>query len=436
MSQDEARKSAIAKAGRRLMPFLCLCYAVNFLDRVNVGFAALAMNDDLGFSPAVFGAGAGIFFAGYILFEVPSNLLLQKFGARIWIARIMISWGVLAIAMAFVSGERNFYVLRFLLGVAEAGFFPGIILYLTYWFPARERARIVSMFMAAVPLATMVGGPVSGALLEMHGLLGLKGWHWLFIVEGLPAVILGVIALRFLDDRPEDARWLRSEERHALSATLAEEAKTARAVGYAELREALTRPRVLALGLLYFCIVIGFYGVSFWMPQVIQTYGLDPLRIGFLTAIPFFFAAIAMVLWGAHSDRTGERIWHVALPLLVAGAAFAWSASTLPLWLLIVALTLATAGTYAAIGTFWALPTSILTGTGAAAGLALINSIGNGGGLLGPPVIGVIKQETGSFTAALLFLAGALVLGAVVALAFGYATQTPKKSPVVSRESG
>lgn len=421
MSQEEARKSAIAKAGRRLIPFLCLCYAVNFLDRVNVGFAALAMNDDLGFSPTVFGVGAGIFFAGYILFEVPSNLAMQKFGARIWIARIMISWGVLAIAMAFVSGETSFYVLRFLLGVAEAGFFPGIILYLTYWFPARERARIVSLFMAAVPLATMVGGPVSGALLEMHGLLGLKGWHWLFILEGLPAVILGVIALKFLDDRPEQAHWLTREERAALAGTLAAEAEATRKTGYAGLGQALTRPRVLALGFLYFCIVIGFYGVSFWMPQVIQTYGLDPLQIGFLTAIPFFFAAVAMVAWGAHSDRTGERIWHVALPLLIAGAAFAWSSSALPLWLMMLALSLATAGTYAAIGTFWSLPTSILTGTGATAGLALINSLGNTGGLVGPPIIGAIKQHTGSFTAALLFLAGALVLGAVVVLLFGKA---------------
>ena len=368
MSQEEARKSAIAKAGRRLIPFLCLCYAVNFLDRVNVGFAALDMNQDLGFSPSVFGAGAGIFFAGYILFEVPSNLAMQKFGARIWIARIMISWGILAIAMAFVSGETSFYVMRFLLGVAEAGFFPGIILYLTYWFPARERARIISLFMAAVPLATMVGGPVSGALLEMHGLLGLKGWHWLFIIEGLPAVLLGVIALKFLDDRPEQARWLNKAEREALASTLAAEAEATRQTGYAGLGEALTRPRVLALGFLYFCIVIGFYGVSFWMPQVIQSYGLHPLEIGFLTAIPFFFAAVAMVLWGAHSDRTGERIWHVALPLLVAAAAFAWSASTLPLWLLMVALTVATAGTYAAIGTFWSLPTSILTGDGCGGG--------------------------------------------------------------------
>ena len=424
MSQDEAARSAIGKAARRLMPFLCLCYAVNFLDRVNVGFAALSMNEDLGFSPSIFGAGAGIFFVGYILFEIPSNLALQRFGARIWIARIMISWGIVAACMALVSGTTSFYLMRFLLGVAEAGFFPGIILYLTYWFPARERARIIALFMAAVPLATMIGGPVSGALLELHGVGGLKGWQWLFIVEGLPAMILGVIALKFLDDRPEDASWLSKKERQALGNMLAAEAKATRDVGYAQLGQALTRPRVLVLGLLYFCIVIGFYGVGFWMPQVIQTYGLAPLKIGFLTAIPYFFAAIAMVLWGAHSDRTGERILHVALPLFFAGAAFAWSAFTGPLALTLAALTLATVGTYAAIGTFWSLPTSILTGTGAAAGLALVNSLGNAGGLVGPPIIGVIKQETGSFTAALLFLAGALVLGGVVALLFGHAART------------
>ncbi|MCJ7527710.1 MAG: MFS transporter, partial [Methyloceanibacter sp.] len=303
MSQDEATRSAIGKAARRLMPFLCLCYTVSFLDRVNVGFAALSMNEDLGFSPSIFGAGAGIFFVGYILFEIPSNLALQRFGARIWIARIMISWGIVAACMALVSGTTSFYLMRFLLGVAEAGFFPGIILYLTYWFPARERARIIALFMAAVPLATMIGGPVSGALLELHGVGGLKGWQWLFIVEGLPAMILGVIALKFLDDRPEDASWLSKKERQALGNMLAAEAKATRDVGYAELGQALTRPRVLVLGLLYFCIVISFYGVGFWMPQVIQTYGLAPLKIGFLTAIPYFFAAIAMVLWGAHSDR-------------------------------------------------------------------------------------------------------------------------------------
>jgi ACS family tartrate transporter-like MFS transporter len=424
MDQDQARQSAIAKATRRLIPFLCLCYAVNFLDRVNVGFAALAMNEDLGFTPSMFGAGAGIFFVGYILFEIPSNLALQRFGARIWIARIMISWGLIAAAMALVNSETSFYVMRFLLGVAEAGFFPGIILYLTYWFPARERARIVSLFMAAVPLATVIGGPVSGALLELHGLGGLKGWHWLFIVEGLPAVLLGVVALKFLDDRPEDASWLSKKELQALANTLAAEAKATRKVGYAGLGQALTRPRVLVLGLLYFCLVVGLYGIGFWMPQVIQTFGLAPLKIGFLTAIPYLFAAIAMVIWGWHSDRTGERTWHVALPLFLAALAFAWSAYTGPLSLTMVALTLATLGIYAAIGTFWSLPTAILTGTGAAAGLALVNSMGNLGGLAGPSIVGVIRQATGSFTAALLFLAGALLLAALIALMFGYAART------------
>jgi len=429
---DQASQSAVRKAARRLIPFLCLCYAVNFFDRVNVGFAALHMNKHLGFSPSVYGAGAGIFFVGYFLFEIPSNLALKKFGARIWIARIMISWGLVATAMALVHSETSFYVMRFLLGVAEAGFFPGIILYLTYWFPAAERARIVSLFMAAVPLATVVGGPVSGALLELQGRGGLKGGHWLFIIEGLPAILLGMVALKFLDDRPEQAAWLTPAERKALAETLAAEAKVTRETGYAGLSQALTRPRVLVLGLIYFCIVVGLYGIGFWMPQVIQTLGLNPLRIGFLTAVPYLFAAIAMVLWGARSDRTRERIWHVALPLLLGGAAFAWSAFTGPLWLTMVALTLATVGIYAAIGTFWSLPTAILAGTGAAAGLALVNSMGNLGGFAGPSIDGVTKQATGSFTAALLFLAGALALGAVITLLFGrgaHRVATPRARP-------
>jgi len=270
---EEPTRSAIAKGARRLLPFLILCYAVNFLDRVNVGFAALAMNEDIGLSPSVFGTGAGIFFVGYLLFEIPSNLALQRFGARVWIARIMVSWGIIATAMALVGGETSFYVMRFLLGVAEAGFFPGIILYLTYWFPARERARIVSLFMAAVPLATLVGGPISGALLELHGVGGLKGWHWLFVVEGLPAIALGIAAYFFLDDKPEQARWLSGEERAALSQVLAEEEEATRATGYHALGDALTRPRVLVLALIYFCIVVGLYGIGFWMPQVIQAFG-------------------------------------------------------------------------------------------------------------------------------------------------------------------
>ena len=422
MNRGQARRSAIAKAARRLLPFLCLCYIVNFLDRVNVGFAALAMNQDLGFTPSIFGAGAGIFFIGYFLFEIPSNLALQRFGARIWIARIMISWGVVATAMAFVSSETSFYAMRFLLGVAEAGFFPGIILYLTYWFPARERARIVSLFMAAVPLATVVGGPLSGALLELHGLGGLKGWHWLFIVEGLPAIVLGLIALKFLDDGPEHADWLSKDERQALADTLAAEAKATREVGYAGLGQALTRPRVLVLALLYFCLVVGLYGIGFWMPQVIQTFGLDPLRIGFLTAVPYLFAAIAMVLWGAQF-RPHRRAHSGMWPCRCCSAARPSPGRPRPCrsWLTMVALTLATVGIYAAIGTFWSLPTAILTGTGAAAGLALVNALGNLGGFAGPSIVGVIRQATGSFTVALLFLAGAMALGGVIALLFGRA---------------
>jgi MFS transporter, ACS family, tartrate transporter len=417
-TQDGHLATAIAKATRRLIPFLCLAYTVNFLDRVNVGFAALHMNEDLGFSPSVYGFGAGIFFLGYIAFEVPSNLALHRFGARIWIARIMISWGLVACAMAFVWSETSFYVMRLLLGIAEAGFFPGIILYLTYWFPAAERARIVAVFMASVPLATVFGGPISGALLEMHGFLGLAGWHWLFIIEGLPAVILGVLALKVLTDKPSDATWLTAEERRALTERIATEDAAARHVGYSDIGAAMTRPRVLALGLLWFLIVIGLYGMGFWLPQVIQSYGLDDLSIGFITAIPYLFAAVGMVLWGRRSDRKNERRWHIALPLLMASAAFACSAYTGSIVPTMIALTLAAVGFYAALGPFWSLPTAFLAGAGAAAGLALVNSIGNIAGFAGAYIVGVLREATGSFSAALLFLAAALALGAFMALCF------------------
>ncbi|HUW73641.1 MAG TPA: MFS transporter [Methyloceanibacter sp.] len=430
MDQDQTRDdhlaSAIAKATYRLIPFLCLAYTINFLDRVNVGFAALHMNKDLGFSPSVYGFGAGIFFLGYIAFEIPSNLALQRFGARIWIARIMISWGLIACAMALVCSETGFYVMRFLLGVAEAGFFPGIILYLTYWFPAAERARIVAVFMASVPLATVFGGPLSGALLQMHGFLGLSGWHWLFLIEGAPAVLLGLLALKVLTDKPAKATWLTPDERRALTERIAAEDAVAKTVGYSDIGAALTRPRVLALGLLWFLIVIGLYGMGFWLPQVIQGYGLDDLSIGFITAIPYVFAAVGMVLWGRRSDRKGERRWHIALPLLVASAAFASSAYTEALIPTMIALTIAMIGFYATLGPFWSLPTAFLAGTGAAAGLALINSIGNIAGFAGAYIIGILRETTGSFSAALLFLAFALALGGLMALCFREA-ETPRQ---------
>ena len=409
---------AIRKATVRLIPFLCLAYTINFLDRVNVGFAALHMNDALGFSPSVYGFGAGIFFLGYIVFEIPSNLALRRFGARIWIARIMISWGLVACAMALVHSETSFYVTRALLGIAEAGFFPGIILYLTFWFPSAERARIVALFMASVPLATVIGGPLSGALLQMHGFLGYAGWQWLFVIEGIPAIVLGGLALKILTDSPDQAHWLTNEEKSALSSTLEREAKETEAIGYASMRNALTRPRVLALGALYFLMVTGLYGIGFWMPQVISGFGLGSLAVGFLTAVPYLFAAIAMVLWGRHSDRTGERRWHIALPLFLAAASFAWSAYSGPLVPTMVALTLATLGFYAAFGPFWSLPTALLTGAGAAAGIALVNSLGNVAGFAGPYIVGLLKEATGSFSAALLFLAAALALGGLMALTF------------------
>lgn len=410
--------SAIHKATVRLIPFLCLAYTVNFLDRVNVGFAALHMNEDLGFSPSVYGFGAGIFFLGYIAFEIPSNLALRRFGARLWIARIMVSWGLVACAMALVHSQTSFYVTRALLGIAEAGFFPGIILYLTYWFPAAERARIVALFMASVPLATVIGGPVSGALLELDGFFGFAGWQWLFVIQGIPAVLLGILALKVLTGTPHDANWLSDSEKSALTRALDAEAKETAETGYADLRAALTRPRVLALGGLYFLMVTGLYGIGFWMPQVIGGFGLDPLAVGFLTAIPYLFAAVAMVFWGRHSDATGERRWHIALPLLLAAGAFAWSAYSGPLLPTMVALTIATLGFYAAFGPFWAMPTALLTGAGAAAGIALVNSMGNAAGFAGPYIVGVLKEATGSFSAALLFLAAALALGGLMALCF------------------
>ncbi|MEM7398616.1 MAG: MFS transporter, partial [Pseudomonadota bacterium] len=332
--------------------------------------------------------------------------------------RIMISWGIVACAMALVYSETSFYVLRALLGIAEAGFFPGIILYLTFWFPAAERARIVAVFMASVPLATVVGGPLSGALLEMHGFLGFKGWQWLFVIQGFPAVLLGLLALKVLTNRPEEADWLTNEERLALSGAIARESKETEAVGYADLRAALTRPRVLALGGLYFLMVTGLYGIGFWMPQVVAGFGLGSLTVGFLTAIPYLFAAVAMVFWGRHSDRTRERRWHIALPLFLAAASFAWTAYSGPLLPTMIALTLATLGLYAAFAPFWTLPTALLTGAGAAAGIALVNSIGNAAGFAGPYTVGLLKEATGSFSAALLFLAAAMALGGLMALAF------------------
>ena len=360
---------------RRLIPFLFALYVVSFLDRVNVGFAALQMNRDLSLSPAVYGFGAGIFFVGYSLFEVPSNLILACMGARLWIARIMITWGLIAAGMMFARGPLSFYVLRFLLGVAEAGFFPGIIFYLSEWFPADARARAVARFMTAIPVSGVIGGPISGALLGLSGWLGLTGWQWLFLLEGLPAVALGIAVLRYLPDRPENAAWLAPEQRTWLLERLAtERERCVEHHGFSVLR-ALSSGVVWQMGLLVFLsISFGQYALSLWLPQIVRGFsGLTDLQVGFVSAIPNLVAAVAMVIVGANSDRTGERCLHIAVASGVAAIGFFGCALVKSPVLAVMFMSLAAAGLLSAHGPFWPLPSKFLTGAAAAGGIALIN---------------------------------------------------------------
>jgi len=390
----EPLASASRKIARRLIPFLIVCYLVSYLDRVNLGFAALTFRQDLALSAEVFGLGAGIFFLGYFLFEVPSNILLEKVGARLWIARIMITWGLVSAAMALVQGERSFYLVRFLLGMAEAGFFPGIILYLTYWYTAAERARVVGRFMIAVPLSSVVGAPLSSWILETFGNTGgLASWQWLFIIEALPAVVLGVVVYRYLDDGPADAAWLTAEEKAAVSARLASERSGREAIRRFTLRSALTHPRVVGLGLVYFGLVTGLYGFGFWAPQIVKAFGLSIAATGWVVAIPFVCGALVMIPWTHHSDTTRERTWHVVLPAFLGGAGLIVGSYLSSPLLAMIALTLGSVGTFAALPTFWTLPTALLTGTAAAGGIALINAIGNVGGFVGPYLVGWIKDN-------------------------------------------
>ncbi|SRR5579884_171722 len=417
---DEAQgRAAIRKATWRLVPFLFVLYVVAYLDRVNVGFAALQMNAALGFNAAVYGLGAGIFFVGYFLFEIPSNLILQRVGARFWIARIMISWGLVAIAMALVRNEPTFYGLRFLLGVAEAGFFPGVILYLTYWFPAEERAKTVALFMTAVAISGVVGGPISGLLLSLQGFGGLDGWHWLFVLEGLPAVLLGIVTLFYLPDGPRHASWLAPSEREWLEGRLAEERALLGPRAGHTLREAMSSGRVWLLCLVYLALVVGNYGLGFWLPQIIEGFGkLTDFQIGLISAIPYGISAVGMVLIARHSDRTGERRWHVAGALAASALGFviASQLSGAPL-LALAALSLAAMGIMGSWGPFWSMPPAFLSGTAAASGIALINAVGNLGGFFGPSIVGYVKNATQSFEGGLLALAGIVLLGGCLVLA-------------------
>ena len=406
----------LPKVRRRLIPFLFVLYIVAYLDRINVSFAALQMNEDLGFTSAVYGLGAGIFFISYVLFEIPSNLILDRVGVRLWIGRIMVTWGIASSAMMFVEGPRSFYVLRFILGAAEAGFFPGIILYLTRWFPAEDRARSVALFMTATALAGVFGGPISGALLSMDGFGGLSGWQWLYLLEGLPAVILGVVVFAWLPNGPAEARWLAPEERDWLIAKLRSEDAGPHGAHVA-LGPALRSGRLWLLALLYFSIIISFYGVSFWLPQILQSLsGMSDLGIAFLSALPYLVAAVGMVFVARYSDRTGTRAPLVAISAVVAVVGFSAAALSSSPAASLAALSVAALGTWGTLGPFWTMPPAFLRGTAAAGGIAAINSVGNIGGFVGPYAVGYVRDLTGNFSAGLWLMAGSMVVAAVLAM--------------------
>jgi len=410
---------------KRLVPFLCFCYFIAYLDRVNVGFAALQMNTALGLDAGMFGFGAGLFFIAYFLLEVPSNIALDRFGARRWIARIMITWGLISAAFAFIpsisratgiSTEYTFYGLRFLLGMAEAGFFPGVIFYLTLWFPSIYRARIVSLFMLAIPFSSIVGAPLSGALLNVAG-AGLEGWQWLFIIEGVPACIVAIAVLFYLTDRPAHAVWLRPEEREWLETRLENERRLKQsAAGHLSLFESISDPRILVLALVYFCLNAGSYGVSYFLPTIVKGFGLTNFMTGVVSAIPFVFGAVGMVLLSRHSDRTAERRGHVAVALAMAAVGIGLSGFVDDPVLKMALLCFAQIGVSSVPPMFWPIPSSFMTGASAAAGIAAINSLGNLSGFGGPFLMGWLKDTTGSFTAGLVCLAVAAAIGAVAVM--------------------
>ncbi|CAL8473254.1 MFS transporter [Caballeronia novacaledonica] len=404
------------KVAWRLSPLLLICYVVAYLDRVNVGFAKLQMAADLQLSDAVYGFGAGIFFFGYFIFEIPSNVILHRVGARVWIARIMISWGIISALTMFITTPTMFYVMRFLLGAAEAGFFPGIILYLTYWFPARRRGRMTTLFMTAIALSGLIGGPISGWIMKtFDGVHGWHGWQWLLLLEGIPSIIVGFFVFALLDDRIAKAKWLTQEERELLERNIVADnvAKEDHSLG-----KILSSPKVWLMSLIYFSFVMGLYGVSFWLPTIIKSMGVsDALQVGLLSAIPYGAAVIGMLYAARSADRTGERRWHIAIPAFIGAIGLVlsvvWSSNTT---LAMIGLTLATMGILTTLPLFWSLPTAFLAGTGAAAGIAMINSLGNLAGFLSPYLVGWLKQVTASTASGMYMLAGFLVLGAVLAL--------------------
>ncbi len=405
------------KVAWRLVPFLCICYLAAYLDRVNVGFAKLQMLSDLSFSNTIYGIGAGIFFLGYVIFEVPSNILMHKVGAKLWIARIMISWGIIGAAMAFVQTPTQFYVLRFLLGVAEAGFIPGVLLYLTYWFPTAWRGRIIALFLAAIPMSNIIGGPLSGWILStLNDTGGLRGWQWLFIVETIPSVLLGFATLAFLDNRVTDAKWLTDEDKTRIQRDI--DAEATQSSEHTSVMDALKSNRVWLLGVAYFCIASSIYITSFWMPTLIKQLGIDnPLQIGWITTIPYAVAIVAMILVNISADQRAERRWHTALPCFAAAIGLAISGTpNLGMGLAMLGLILAAAGASTSQSAFWSLPPMFLCGAAAAAGIALVNSLGNIAGMASTALVGWMTDLTGSPNSAMYLFAGFAVIGGLMVL--------------------
>ena len=424
---NSIEQRTLSKISWRLLPLLMVCYFIAYLDRVNLGFAGASMSKDMGFTSAVFGAAAGIFFLAYFLFEVPSNLALERFGARRWIARIMFSWGILSAAQAWVGGATSFNVVRFLLGIAEAGFFPGVIFYITLWFPAAYRARIVGWFMFAIPISTVIGSPISGFILDMDGIGGLHGWQWLFILEAVPSLLLTFVVLFYLPDGPKDARWLSDEERDWLQQTLAAERRNRESFNSMSWRQALFSPRVIGLGLVYMGITVPLYGLSFFLPQIIKGFGgLGNVEIGFINAFPYLVGAIAMVFWTRWSDARQERKWFLIVPLACIFVGLMAAAEIHAPVPKMAAVTLAAFGIFSALPTFWTLPTAILSGTAAAAGIAWINSIGNLGGYIGPTIFGSLRDRMGNDIYAVMFLASLSAVAVVLVLVIGHDARTER----------
>ncbi|MEH3024266.1 MAG: MFS transporter [Pseudomonas oryzihabitans] len=411
-------QAVIRKVTWRIIPFVFLLYIVSYLDRANIGYAALQMNAELALSSEVFGFVSGIFFIGYFLFEVPSNVMLQRFGARVWIARILVTWGVIAAATAFAQTAMHLYVLRFLLGVAEAGFFPGIIVYLTYWFRSRELATTVALFTAAIPVSYIIGAPLSTWIMDNVHWLGWSGWRWMLFLEGIPAVFLGVLCYLYLTDRPEQARWLADEEKLWLLAELERDRQARKDVKHFGALKAMSNPKVLYLAFIYFVYQCGSLGVGYWMPQIIKGFSstLSHTQIGLIATVPYIVATLVMIVWSRRSDRHGERRLHSAIPLAISAAALVGAGLVRDPYLAIGLISLALAGLYSFKSPFWALPTLFLSRSTAAVSIAVINSIGNLGGFVGPFMIGMVKGNTQSASAGLLFLSALLAIAFIMTL--------------------